>query len=75
MEIRKLSVGSDYISNSMNYIVGQGVLDGSYKIAHIIQEDNTGDVLIWIINKKEEVVLWKKFTSPLPLSIEYNINF
>ena len=29
----------------------------------------------YIINKKGEVVLWKEFTSAMPISIEFNINY
>jgi hypothetical protein len=74
MDIRKISVGPDYKSGAMHYLVGQEVLNGSYFI-HLIQYDfNTDSVKIWI-QRKDEIVLWKEFTSPMPLSIEYNINF
>ena len=36
MDIRKLSIGSDYKSGSMHYIVGQEILGGSHTI-HLIQ--------------------------------------
>ena len=36
MDIRKISIGSDYKSGAMHYIVGQDVLGGSHKI-HLIQ--------------------------------------
>jgi hypothetical protein len=74
MDIRKISVGPDYKSGAMHYIVGQKVLGDSNEI-HLIKINNKKDVLIYIINEKEEVVLWKEFTSPMPISIEYNINF
>jgi len=74
MDIRKISVGPDYKSGAMHYLVGQEVLNGSYKI-HLIQFDEMKKSFkIWII-KSNEVVLWKEFTSPIPISIEYNINF
>jgi len=74
MDIRKISVGPDYKSGAMHYLVGQDVLNGSYKI-HLIQFDEIKKSFkIWII-KSNEVVLWKEFTSPIPISIEYNINF
>mgnify|MGYP003626910168 FL=1 len=74
MDIRKISVGPDYKSGAMHYLVGQDVLNGSYKI-HLIQFDEMKKSFkIWII-KSNEVVLWKEFTSPIPISIEYNINF
>lgn len=74
MDIRKISVGPDYKSGAMHYLVGQEVLNGNYKI-HLIQFDEIKKSFkIWII-KSNEVVLWKEFTSPIPISIEYNINF
>ena len=36
MDIRKISIGSDYKSGSMHYIVNQLVLGGDYNI-HLIQ--------------------------------------
>ena len=36
MDIRKISIGADYKSGAMHYIVGQEVLGGSYTI-HLIQ--------------------------------------
>tara|TARA_R100001463_G_scaffold131712_1_gene191900 strand:+ start:1193 stop:1417 length:225 start_codon:yes stop_codon:yes gene_type:complete len=74
MDIRKISIGPDYKSGAMHYLVGQDVLNGSYKI-HLIKFDEIKKSFkIWII-KSNEVVLWKEFTSPIPISIEYNINF
>ena len=74
MDIRKISVGPDYKSGAMHYLVGQEVLNGSYRI-HLIQLDRVKNSFkIWII-KDKEVVLWKEFTSDVPVSIEYNINF
>tara|TARA_B100001093_G_scaffold271058_2_gene259087 strand:- start:6990 stop:7214 length:225 start_codon:yes stop_codon:yes gene_type:complete len=74
MDIRKISVGADYKSGAMHYIVGQSILNGDYTI-HLIQLDiKTDSIKIWI-QKKEEVVLWKEFNSNMPFSLEYNINF
>ena len=74
MNIRKISIGPDYKSGAMHYLVGQEVLNGNYKI-HLIQFDEIKKSFkIWII-KSNEVVLWKEFTSQIPISIEYNINF
>jgi len=39
MDIRKISVGPDYKSGAMHYIVGQDVLSGSHKI-HLIKFDS-----------------------------------
>ena len=69
MEIRKISIGSDYKSGAMHYIVGQEVL-GSSHIIHLIQ----GSYKIWI-QRGDEVYMWKEFLSTLPISLEYNINF
>jgi len=74
MDIRKISIGADYKSGAMHYIVGQDVLGGSYKI-HLIKLIEYSDSLkIWI-EKDDEILLWKEFNSMMPVSIEYNINF
>tara|TARA_R110000744_G_scaffold16434_4_gene45254 strand:+ start:2477 stop:2695 length:219 start_codon:yes stop_codon:yes gene_type:complete len=72
MDIRKISIGSDYKSGAMHYIVGQDVLGGSYNI-HLIQS-NEVSYKIWI-QKGDEVFMWKEFLRTLPISLEYNINF
>lgn len=76
MDIRKISIGPDYKSGAMHYIVGQEVLGGSY-IIHLIRFDpHLESIKIWIERtNKKEIVLWKEFTSTMPISIEYNINF
>ena len=74
MDIRKISIGADYKSGAMHYIVGQDVLGGNYGI-HLIQHDiKSESYKIWIMSKNE-VLLWKEFKSTLPISLEYNINF
>ncbi len=74
MDIRKISVGPDYKSGAMHYLVGQEILGASYKI-HAIQFDKKSySYKIWI-QKKDVIVLWKEFNSNIPISIEYNINF
>jgi hypothetical protein len=74
MDIRKISVGPDYKSGAMHYIVGQDILNNSHKI-HLIQQDKTSQsIKVWI-QKEDEVLLWKEFNSNMPISIEYNINF
>lgn len=75
MDIRKISVGPDYKSGAMHYIVGQLVLNDTNEIHLIKYEPLKGSIRIYIINKKGEVVLWKEFTSTMPISIEYNINY
>jgi hypothetical protein len=74
MDIRKISIGPDYKGGAMHYIVGQKVLGDSNEI-HLIKLDvDKQSIKIYIINEKAEVVLWKEFTSTIPISIEYNIN-
>tara|TARA_R110000787_G_scaffold106598_1_gene214286 strand:+ start:5072 stop:5296 length:225 start_codon:yes stop_codon:yes gene_type:complete len=74
MDIRKISIGADYKSSAMHYIVGQDVLGGNYKI-HLIKKIQSNDsIKIWI-EQKNEILLWKEFNSNMPVSIEYNINF
>ena len=74
MDIRKISIGPDYKSGAMHYLVGQKILGDTNEIHHIKRQAETGNVLIYIINEKEEVVLWKEFTFTIPISIEFNIN-
>jgi len=74
MEIRKISLGADYKSSAMHYIVGQEVLNKEY-IIHLIQYDSEKDSYkIWI-ERQDEIILWKEFNKNMPASIEYNINF
>jgi|TARA_Y100001935_G_scaffold229394_1_gene209046 hypothetical protein len=74
MDIRKISIGPDYKSSAMHYLIGQEVLGGKYFI-HLIQYDNEKNtVKIWI-QKNDEVVLWKEFSPSMPIAVEYNINF
>lgn len=75
MDIRKISIGPDYKSSAIHYIVGQKVLGDSNEI-HLIKRDNiNSSIKVYIINKKGEIVLWKEFNQAIPISIEYNINF
>jgi hypothetical protein len=74
MDIRKISVGPDYKSGAMHYLVGQDILNNSYKI-HLIKYDiSTSQYFIYII-QRDKIVLWKSFSSNMPVSIEYNIHF
>lgn len=75
MDIRKISVGPDYKGGAMHYIVGQKILGDSNEIRHIKYNVDRQSVQIYIMNKKQEVVLWKEFTSTIPISIEFNIDF
>ena len=74
MLVRKIAVGLDY-KNAMNYVVGQVVLGGSYKINNI-SEMPDGSVLIWVYGEENmETMVWKKFNKNTPISFEYNIDF
>jgi hypothetical protein len=74
MDIRKISVGPDYKNGAMHYIVGQKVLNDSQEIHLIKYDEDKKSIKIYIINEKNEVVLWKEFNDTVPVSIEYNIN-
>jgi hypothetical protein len=74
MDIRKISVGPDYKNGAMHYIVGQKVLNETQEIHLIKYDDEKKSIKIYIINDKQEVVLWKEFNDTVPVSIEYNIN-
>jgi hypothetical protein len=74
-DIRKISVGPDYKGGAMHYIVGQKIFGGTNEIHHIKHNESTGSFLIYIINEKGEIVLWKEFNSTIPISIEYNIDY
>tara|TARA_R100000742_G_C4276224_1_gene97157 strand:+ start:1530 stop:1754 length:225 start_codon:yes stop_codon:yes gene_type:complete len=74
MDIRKISIGADYKSGAMHYIVGQEVLNGRYQI-HLIQSDpNTNSYKIWI-QRSNELIMWKEFKNTMPISVEYNLDF
>ena len=75
MDIRKIAIGPDYKSGAMHYIVGQKVLGETNEIHLIRYDDRKQSIKIYIINPKQEVVLWKEFSSTIPVSIEYNINY
>jgi len=74
MEIRKISIGADYKSSCMHYILGQQVLNGNYVI-HLIDYSITQDCFLIYIEKDNEVILWKSFNKNMPVSVEYNIHF
>jgi hypothetical protein len=74
MDIRKISIGPDYKSSAMHYIVGQEILGSKYKIHLIKFYPENESIKIWI-QQEDEVMLWKEFTRTMPISIEYNINF
>jgi len=72
--IRKISIGPDYKSGAMHYIVGQSILGDSH-IIHLIKFSKNNSIEIWIESNVSEIILWKEFTDTIPISIEYNINF
>jgi hypothetical protein len=74
-DIRKISIGPDYKGGAMHYIVGQSVLNDSHVVHKILRNPGTGGIQVYLINKKEEVVLWKEFNASIPTSIEFNIDF
>lgn len=69
--VRKISVGPDYMK-CMHYVVGQEVLGKSYVIDSIIQGDSSISIYI---RKDDEIVKWKDFSSNMPVSIEFKIDF
>jgi|TARA_R110000803_G_scaffold25234_6_gene60300 hypothetical protein len=73
MIIRKISIGEDYKS-SMHYITGQEILGGKYKIHLIYLDDDSLSYKI-LVEKEQEVYLWKEFNNNMPVSVEYNMNF
>ena len=73
-DIRKISVGADYKSSAMHYIVDQDVLGNNYKIHCIKRDENRNSYKVYII-RNNEVYLWKEFGESMPVSVEYNINF
>ena len=70
-DIRKLCVGPNY-KDSVIYEMEKLFLSGSHHL-HLIKYVD-GNFLIFI-EQDDVIVLWKEFTSPMPISIEYNINF
>lgn len=73
-DIRKISIGPDYKNGAMHYIVGQKVLNDSHSI-HLIKYDEDRQSFKIYVEADNEVYLWKEFTSNIPISVEYNINF
>ena len=75
MDIRKIAIGPDYKGGDMHYIVGQKVINDTNEIHLIKYDERKQSIKIYIINLKNEVVLWKEFSSTIPVSIEYNISY
>ena len=74
-QIRKISIGADYKSVAMHYIVNQEIFGGTHMIHLIKKNESNQSLTIFIENKKGEIFLWKEFNSSMPVSIEYNIYF
>jgi hypothetical protein len=74
-QIRKISIGADYKSGAMHYIVNQEIFGGTHMIHLIKKNESNQSLTIFIENKKGEIFLWKEFNSSIPVSIEYNIYF
>ena len=74
-QIRKISIGADYKSGAMHYIVNQEILGGTHLIHLIKKNEENQSLTIFIENKKGEIYLWKEFNPVIPVSIEYNIYF
>ena len=55
MDIRKISVGPDYKSGAMHYLVGQDILNGNFHI-HLIRKEK--DSVCIYIQQKDEILLW-----------------
>jgi hypothetical protein len=70
--IRKISIGPDYMK-SMHYMVGQEILDKTWKI-NTIRIENDGSICVWII-KEGEIIRWKSFSPTMPIAIEYKIDY
>ena len=74
-QIRKISIGADYKSGAMHYIVNQEIFGGTHMIHLIKKNESNQSLTIFIENKKGEIFLWKEFNPSIPVSIEYNIYF
>ena len=74
MDIRKISVGPDYKSGAMHYLVGQDILNNFHKIHLVKQDKDSQSIKVWF-QKEDAILRWKAFNSNMPISIEYNINF
>jgi|TARA_R110000787_G_scaffold42215_2_gene103767 hypothetical protein len=74
MQIRKISIGADYKSSAMHYIVGQEILGGNYTI-FLIEYDVDQESYFIFIKKKDEIIPWKSFNKNVPICVEFNINF
>ena len=58
---------------SMHYMVGQEILDKTWKI-NTIRVESDGNICVWII-KEGEIIRWKSFSPTMPIAIEYKIDY
>lgn len=73
-DIRKIAVGPNY-KDAMAYTVGQNIVGGTQVIERIKRNEQTGSIELYVKNKNGESTIYKEFTSTVPISIEYNLNF
>jgi hypothetical protein len=76
MLIRKVSIGPDYKSSAMHYVVGQPVFNEMYRIHDIKEKD--GRVSIYVIHGEDgsgEIYLWKTFNQNMAITFEFNLDF
>jgi hypothetical protein len=57
----------------MHYMVGQEILDKTWKIEAIRLEAD-GNICVWI-KKDGEILRWKSFSNTMPIAIEYKIDY
>ena len=72
MIIRLVTIGANY-KDAMNYLRGQEVMRGS-AIIDTIRMTPIGSVEVWVL-KSGEIFLWKTFTSTMPISLEFDLDF
>lgn len=71
--IRKIAIGPDY-KDAMHYVVGQGVVDGRYKIEAIIHDKEAGQYDIYV-RDNDGIRKWKSFNQNTPVHLEYKTNY
>lgn len=72
--IRQISVGSDY-KNAMVYRRGQKTMNNQYEICLIDQDKDSGNIVIYIKDEANSVLLWKEFSGSMPVSIEFYVEY
>lgn len=69
--IRKITIGTDYKTNSMHYTVGQEVF-GGHTICDIVEEEDRFSIFI---KKGNDVLPWKGFNKHMAISVEYSLTY